>query len=238
MEINLFHIAEAMPANRIPKTVQEATKFAEYAATVAARLAERPTIDTSTITTSKDLDAALEAAQTLPAHDEQAAIARQVAAQAEAGIDHAWFISLATDVDPAFAELFNAAAERFTTAATAAGDQADHYLENHYDPAGAALRQSINELDVLREHRDRLASLNGQARIDVWTTRYTPHSRVLWVKDRDQWQDYIARVTNGEPWQLAAHRAGVTIKWQTLEEQKAQPIPAAIAKAKALTTNA
>jgi hypothetical protein len=236
MNHNLVSISHAIPDNRIPKKVQEATKFAEYATATAARLAERPVIDTTNITTAKELDAALEAAQSLPAHDEQAAIARQVAANAEAAIDHAWFISLSTDVDPTLAEQFNAAAERFTKAATEAGDFAEHYLEDVYDPAGAALRAAVDELDVYREHRRSIASLMGQANESVWTTKYTTESRTLWIKDRDQWQDYTSRVANGERWQLAAHRAGVAIKWQTLAEQQAQPVPAAIAKVQAAMT--
>ncbi|KJL46243.1 hypothetical protein RS84_02870 [Microbacterium hydrocarbonoxydans] len=237
MDTNLALLTHAVPADRIPQKVTDANAFAEYAARMAAQLAERPTIDVTAITTKEALDAALKAAQAIPAHDEQATIARRVAARAEAAIEQAWVESLATEVDPTFAEIFNATAARFTAAAEAAGDLTDHYLADKYDPAGAPLRQAIDELDTLRGHRDRIASLSGEARTDVYSTKYTQHSRTLWIKDAETWQKYIGRVANGEPVWIAAHRAGVAIRWQTLAEQQAQPIPAAVARAQAEMTS-
>ncbi|MGX1703717.1 hypothetical protein [Microbacterium sp. NPDC055357] len=223
MNNNYVTIASVLPAKDIPAAVKAAIAFNDYAEKLSAELSQETTPNPGEISTREQLDDALTAIENLHSRQAKAKLAKQVAEHSVALLGDAWFASL-TELNDDLATKFNATAKRFTAAATAAGDQIDHYLADQYDPAGVDFRTSLNELNHFKNVRDALASVSGHAQVNIWSNRYGTESRTLVFPDVETYEKF-RRELIGASFYIAAHRAGARIEWQTIEQQRGQFIP-------------
>ena len=152
---------------------------------------------------------------------------------AHARVEQAWGVAV-SDLMPQFAEKFDGAAQRLYAALSELDGADPHTLHaEHWNEKGTALREATTELERLRTVRDAYALWSGSHRNPVGSIRYEVSSRTGIFRDNNHEQQFSFIVRNNREknyWILLAQFEGAQIKWQTIEEQNAQPWPASILK--------
>lgn len=193
-----------------------ATKFLE---TVTASVA--PDLATATPKTVAEVFAAVVANDVSAAATAQRA--RELAALAEARVEEAWRTAIA-GMQPAFAKAFDETAAQFVAESNRlAHIPAESIEAQHMAPDHAEIHRLGNKLDMLAMVRNYFA--NTSPRADCGNDAYERASRTLIHQtERTAVNPPTGMGSRGLlHWLTAARHPGITIAWQSAQQQPQQP---------------
>ena len=234
MNNNLATIIRNVDESLIPKEVKDAQKFEAAAKKLSDDIATATPVDLNTATKPGDIEKVIDDAVNFERdRDKRAQLAAEVAQIAHTRLEAAWS-QTAHDLVPHFAEQFDAAAARLYAELKNLDGADPHQLHaEHWNQQGDALREATATLTRLRTVRDAFALWGGTHRSPVVSTRYESSSRTAMFVDQNHEQafSFVAR-NNADKnyWILLALDDRAQIKWQTRQQQDAQPYPAQIIK--------
>jgi hypothetical protein len=165
-------------------------------------------------------------------HDAEVAIAREDVTDANSRVETAWRNSVQSLAEGFASEFDRTAASLAAEDSGLGSPDADLVAEQPWNTAFAKLHEMAQRLDTLTMIRDAYANMTGP--LDAVSTVYEPLSRICELPDANSATSITnrcGRVRSGVRFWLTLTRfPGVTVKWQTREQQQAQPAPAHFAR--------
>jgi hypothetical protein len=240
---HLSNIISAIPESDYPPLLLDALAFeAATAALVTAANDEKP-VDLTDAITPKNLGKVLDAAVLFEVGHDARVRHTNTLAKIAAERTNAAEQRTATLAEPAFTEQFDAAAKVLVDVIGKHGGVDPAVVEHggwSFDPKYAELREALADVTRLGNLRTNYVfrSGGGQVANVPVSIPYERHSRTAVLADISAAQ-LLEQAAGRYRWLdagyllVAAQTPGITLSWQTSDQQHAQPAPAAIARSRA-----
>lgn len=223
-------IISSIPEARYPENVKAALAFQAAANTLEASIADETRPDLNDARTPADVAKLHKAAVAFDlGRESRKQHATELSRIAANRTEDVWRATVPA-FERYFAEQFDhAAAALYAALKTVDGDPAE-LASNPWNPEGEAIRETLATLGRLSAIRDEYAYKDGMPDVTLTSSAYEQSSRVAYFESAVIETRFRELLHHRKPnrWLLLAQTEGARIQWQTVEQQRTQPVAQAI----------